>query len=179
MKASVVDLARLSFAYEEIGATAGHLPAGYHHLERTESLAEGRAAFDAAVDALFGWQMHRGAGIELQATATRAAPGVDALLEVGAGPLTVTDACRVVSVRDELDRQGFTYGTLTGSPEAGEAAFDIVLGAAGAVSLEIVAFSRPIGLARLGRPLLPLVLGVATNRYVDALRRAAATVPEG
>jgi uncharacterized protein (UPF0548 family) len=176
MSASVADLARLTFAYDELAGTRGPgpLPPGYHHLHRTEVLGEGPAAFEAAVEGLMTWRMHRGAGLDVDASAPRAAPDVDVLLRFGAGPLSVSEACRVVYLCDEPSRRGFAYGTLNGSPSAGEAAFAVTAAPSGEVALQITAFSRPRGILRLGRPLLPVVLGVTVKRYVDALRQAVA-----
>src|ERR1700712_1966322 len=45
------DLATLSLTYTEVGATAGAMPDGYHHLQRSAAIGSGRARFAEAGDA--------------------------------------------------------------------------------------------------------------------------------
>lgn len=152
--------------YPERGATAGALPPGYHHLRREEVIGRGRAAFDAAAARLFAWDMHRRAGLRVEAPGPPA-EGVVVRLRVG----PITGACRVVYVVDEPDRSGFAYGTLRGHPECGEEFFGVRFDpATGAVSAEIVAFSRPgRWWTRLMAKPAQLVQRYVTDRYVRAL----------
>jgi uncharacterized protein (UPF0548 family) len=84
--------------------------------------------------------------------------------------MTVVAPCRLVYVTDEPSRFGFAYGTLPGHPEKGEEAFHVVLGGDGAVSAEIVAFSRPNDLpTRLAGPVGRAIQVVATRRYLDGI----------
>ncbi len=113
------DLAGLAFTYPDVGATAGELPDGYHHVRAAAQIGTGRARFDAAADAVLRWGMQRGVGMRVDATTVTAAPGTDMLGRLG--PMRVP--CRVVYVVDEPDRRGFAYGTLPGHPETGEELF--------------------------------------------------------
>jgi uncharacterized protein (UPF0548 family) len=156
--------------YPEVGATGGELPPGYRHLRRRVSLGTGRAVFDAAADALFGWHMHAGSVTRVAATAPRAGPDVIVVLTVGAGPLRVHAPCRVVWMADEPRRQGFAYGTLPGHPERGEESFVVEFGEDDAVSFAITAFSRPASLlARMAGPIGGLAQRGMTNRYLRTL----------
>ena len=161
-----------SFTYAEVGATrAAPLPAGYRHVLRDVAIGTGREAFARAADALLTWRMHRHAGLAVDAPAT-AAPGVTAVIRIGAGPVRLSAPCRVVYRIDQPDRQGFAYGTLPGHPESGEEAFVLHLTGGGRVRFRITAFSRPATpLARLGGPLTVLAQEIATQLYLRSMRR--------
>ncbi|MEM1029676.1 MAG: DUF1990 domain-containing protein [Myxococcota bacterium] len=61
--------------------------------------------------------------------------------------------CRVHAVIETTDRYGFAFGTLPGHAEAGEERFLLSRDAHGRVAYDVLAISRPLGLARLGAPL--------------------------
>ncbi|MDI5942405.1 DUF1990 family protein, partial [Micromonospora sp. DH15] len=72
--------------YPHPGATrAGELPAGWRHVRHRVPLPVG--SFDAAGAAVLGWRLHRAAGVRIDATAPRAAPGVTVVSRLGGGPL--------------------------------------------------------------------------------------------
>ena len=132
------------FTYPEVGATREPvMPAGYGYAEREEPIGRGRECFERAAAAVLTWQMHRGAGFRVAASAPRAAEGVEITSFVLLGPVVQRIPCRVVYVVDEPDRQGFAYGTLPGHPEIGEEAFTVRLTRTGAVHANIRAFSGP------------------------------------
>ena len=156
--------------YSEVGATAGELPPGYDHLRRTALLGQGTEAFGRASRALMTWQMHRRAGLTVDADSPIVALGTDVRLGWSAGPLRVKVPCRVVRVLGEPNACGFAYGTLPGHPERGEESFTVRLDPTGAVTLEILAFSRPgLWWSRLGAPASRLVQRRVSTRYLDAL----------
>jgi uncharacterized protein (UPF0548 family) len=161
------DLAGLGFTYPEVGATAGALPEGYHHVRAAAQIGSGRARFEAAADAVLNWGMQRGAGLRVQATTPVAQVGTDVLGRLG--PMSVP--CRVVYVVDEPDRRGFAYGTLPGHPESGEELFSVRRDpATEAVYAEVTAFSRPARWwSRLGRPVTQLAQRVVAQRYLRAV----------
>jgi len=105
-------LALADLTYGEVGATAGTLPAGYHHLRVSRVIGSGSDVFIAAASALLSWQVHVHAGLRVTASAPAASPGAVVLLGLGAGPFRVGAACRVVYTISEPRRQGFAYGTL-------------------------------------------------------------------
>jgi uncharacterized protein (UPF0548 family) len=164
------------YTYAETGATRGDgpLPAGYRHLDRRERLGAGEATFTRAVDALFGWRMHRGAGLAVLAAPPAPAVGEVVVTRLGPPVLGQRIPCRIVYVVDEPRRRGFGYGTLPGHPARGEEAFVVEWADNDDVYLVIRAFSRPATLlARLGGPVTGWVQNIATERYVRALRRLA------
>lgn len=161
------DLAGLEFTYPDVGATAGELPAGYHHVRASAQIGTGRARFDAAADALLRWGMQRGVGMKVDATTVTAAPGTDMLGRLG--PVRVP--CRVVYVVDEPDRRGFAYGTLPGHPESGEELFSVRYDpTSDAVFAAATAFSRPaLWWSRLGAPVSRVAQRVIARRYLRAV----------
>ena len=92
----------------------------------------------------------------------------------GIGRVRLAAPARVVDVVDEVDRAGFTYGTLAGHPEAGEERFAVERRADGTVRLVIEHWSRPARwFTRLAGPLARLAQARATAAYLAAAERAA------
>ncbi|AGB23026.1 hypothetical protein Mycsm_02697 [Mycobacterium sp. JS623] len=161
------DLAALPLTYAEVGATAGPLPAGYHHVQKAAVIGRGRRRFEEAADAGMRWGMLRGAGLRVEATTDVAAVGSDVIVHLG----PVRAPCRVVYVVDEADRRGFAYGTLPGHAESGEERFMVRYDpASDEVRAEVVAFSRHgTWWSRLGSPVTSVIQRVVTDRYLRAL----------
>jgi uncharacterized protein (UPF0548 family) len=161
------DLATMTFTYQHVGATAGELPDGYHHVRKSAVIGNGRPRFDDAAAKVMRWGMLRGAGVRVEASSEVAAVGSEVL--VGFGPLRAP--CRVVYVIDEENRRGFAYGTLPGHPESGEELFAVRHEpSTGDVHAEVVAFSRhATWWSRLGSPITALAQRVITSRYLTAL----------
>jgi uncharacterized protein (UPF0548 family) len=161
------DLATLRLTYDEVGATAGPLPPGYHHLHQSAVVGSGRARYEDAAAAVMRWGMQRGAGLKVTASTDVAEVGT--LLLVRIGPLHVP--CRVVYVLDEPDRRGFAYGTLPGHPESGEELFAVRFDpATDAVHAEITAFSRPrTWWSRLAFPAASIAQRVIGSRYLTGV----------
>ncbi|MET9445518.1 DUF1990 domain-containing protein [Streptomyces sp. NPDC006610] len=132
----------MSFTYEDVGATreAGFCPPGFHSLHVRSRIGEGQDVFRRAADAVRTWEMHRAVGVGIEASADRAAPGVDVTVTLAG---VVKAPCRVVWTVDEHRRAGWAYGTLPGHPECGEEAFLVDRTGDGTVWLTVTAFSRP------------------------------------
>lgn len=163
------------FSYAEVGSTlgasAGELPAGYHHLRESFVIGHGRPAYDAAVARLLEWGVQRGAGLRVSASADRVGDGAVAIVRLGWGPLSVKAPVRVVGVVDEDTRAGFAYGTLPGHPERGEELFLVEVADDGTVTLSVTAFSRAGSwFSRVAGPVGRLVQRQVTRRYGRALR---------
>jgi len=161
------DLAGLPLTYTEIGATAGALPAGYHHVRKSAVIGRGLRRFEEAAAAGMRWGMLRGAGIKVTATTEVAAVGSEVIVHLG----PVQAPCRVVYVVDEPDRRGFAYGTLPGHAESGEELFLVRYDPATEnVIAEVTAFSRhATWWSRLASPVTSLVQRTVTSRYLRAL----------
>jgi uncharacterized protein (UPF0548 family) len=154
-------------SYPEVGATAGDLPAGYHHVRATRSIGHGRSTFDAAAADLLLWRMHERAGVHRIAGPNRVLVGRDMAFRW----LVLRFECRVISITDEPHRRGFTYGTLARHPERGEERFMIDHDpVTDEVTATITAFSRPSSwLIRAAGPFPRLVQARMTRRYLASL----------
>ncbi|MGX9791182.1 DUF1990 domain-containing protein [Mycobacterium sp. MMS18-G62] len=161
------DLAALPLTYSEVGATAGPLPAGYPHVQRSAAIGRGRRRFEDAAEKGMRWGMLRGAGLRVEATTETAAVGSEVIVHLG----PVRAPCRVVYVVDEPDRRGFAYGTLPGHAESGEELFMVRYDpATEEVFAEVTAFSRhATWWSKAAAPVTSLLQTVVTRRYLTAL----------
>ena len=161
------DLADLPLTYAEVGATAGPLPAGYHHVHESAVIGHGRRRFEEAADALMRWGMLRGAGVRVDATTPVAEVGSEVIVRLG----PVRAPCRVVYVLEEPDHRGFAYGTLPGHAETGEELFAVRYDPTDdTVHAEVTAFSRHgTWWSRLAGPVTALVQRIVSKRYVKAV----------
>jgi len=161
------DLAARPLTYTEVGATAGPLPAGYHHVQKSAAIGRGRRRFEEAAEKGIRWGMLRGAGLRVEATSEVAAVGSEVIVHLG----PVRAPCRVVYVVDEPDRRGFAYGTLPGHAESGEERFVVRYDpATDEVCAEVEAFSRhATWWSKLGSPVTSVIQQVVTDRYLRAL----------
>jgi uncharacterized protein (UPF0548 family) len=134
-------------------------------------IGRGDEEFARARKRIMSWEMHRGAGVRVQADG-EVAVGAQARLSIGVGPLLIPARCEVVEVVDTDSEAGFAYGTLPGHPERGEEAFLIRQLENAAVVGSVAAFSRP---ARWGGPLVsPLAQRaqrIVARRYLVAMLR--------
>lgn len=162
------------FTYAAIGATAGDLPAGYHHDRLETDLGPDDAdRFGRATDAVLRWVPQKGAGIAIFPDHQSVTPDLAFVLLLKL-PLVgwATAPARVAYVVDEPDRAGFAYGTLPGHPETGEEAF-LVIREGGRVVFRVIAFSRPrLLLARLGQPVARAVQAHTLRIYLHAMETA-------
>jgi uncharacterized protein (UPF0548 family) len=161
------DLATLALTYPEVGATAGVLPAGYHHVRKSAVIGRGRARFAEAAEKGMRWGMLRGAGVRVEATTDIAEVGSSVIVHLG----PIAAPCRVVYTVEETDRRGFAYGTLPGHAETGEELFLVCYDSAtDEVRAGVRAFSRhATWWSRLGSPVTSLIQRVVTERYLRAL----------
>ncbi|GGI02588.1 DUF1990 family protein [Egicoccus halophilus] len=172
-------LAQAELSYAEVGASRGKLPAGYRHVTRDALVGRGEDAFARVSQGLLSWEMHRRAGLTVDASTPHVTPDATVLLTVGVTGRGLTVPCRVVDVTDEPRRRGFAYGTLPGHVETGEECFEVRHDVDGDVRFRVTAFSRPAGAAmRIVGPLGELALDRMLDRYVWACERLALGVVE-
>jgi uncharacterized protein (UPF0548 family) len=169
------DAEQRPFSYPDPGLTGRPgLPSGYHRLEVQRQVGVGEVGFARATEALFSWEMHRGIGARVEASAPEAAVGVTMVSALGVGPLRLPAPCRVVWAVREPTEAGFAYGTLAGHPVSGEERFVVTLDA-DVVLLRVSAVSRAgTWVTRLGGPVPRVVQRVMARRYAAALARLVA-----
>lgn len=140
-------------------------------LTRGIDLGHGRPTFEEAAERLMTWQVHRDAGLRVQADHERAVPGARVVLRIRLGPLLVTAPCLVIGVVAEETERGFSYETLPGHPEDGVEHLRVSLTEDGTVRAVVSAESRPASLlARAGGPVTTALQRRHTDRYLRALR---------
>ncbi|WZH38035.1 MAG: DUF1990 domain-containing protein [Microbacterium enclense] len=156
--------------YDEVGATAGEMPAGYHHVRGRRMIGHGRRDFERAADALLAGEAQRRAGARIEMSETPLRAGSRVTMRLGLGILSFRIPCLVVWAERSETTAGFAYGTLPGHPERGEERFTVTLRPSGEVVFEVAAFSRPgRWFTRVGAPLGRLVQAWMTRRYLRAL----------
>ncbi|SFS17115.1 Uncharacterized protein, UPF0548 family [Microbacterium sp. cf046] len=161
--------------YPEVGATAGVLPPGYHHLRVERVIGHGREAFEQAADDLLTGAVQRRAGATVHLSEVPLRQGTQVQMRLRVGPLRFNIPCVVVWAERTADSCGFAYGTLPGHPERGEERFEVRLTPSGEVTFRIVAFSAPARwFTRLGGPVARLVQTKTTDRYLQALDQTTA-----
>jgi uncharacterized protein (UPF0548 family) len=174
----LADVQNAEPTYDEVGATlTGTLPAGYRHDRWSVPLGAGAQAFDRGVLGLQRWEGHRNAGITVHHEGTVPVEGNTVALVIPVGPLALTVPNRIVVAVHEPRRFAIVYGTLPGHGEQGEEAFVVNRHDDDTVTFDIVAFSRPVGAARLGTPAVRLLQVRATNRYLSGLQRFVKGAP--
>ncbi len=156
------------FSYPEVGASRpGDVERveGYTIDHQRIKLGVGENTFERAADALRKWKHFCLGWVRIVPpdTAVEARATVAVLAKLF--PLWSLNACRIVYVIDEnvpamnaddgssVKRFGFAYGTLRDHAERGEERFMIELQEDDSVWYEILAFSQPNLLAKLGYPL--------------------------
>jgi uncharacterized protein (UPF0548 family) len=152
--------------YTEVGATAGEMPPGYHHVRARRVVGHGRADFGRAADALLAGEAQRRAGARVTLSETPMRTGTRVTMRLGVFRIP----CLVVWAERTDTVAGFAYGTLPGHPERGEERFTLTLRPTGEVVFDIAAFSAPgRWFTRVGAPLGRLVQAWMTRRYLRAL----------
>jgi uncharacterized protein (UPF0548 family) len=161
--------------YDEVGQTRSpNLPAGYRHDRLSLLVGRHELAWERACDAIRTWRAHTNAGITITPVDAPIAKGVTVMASRRFGPATLLAPCRIVYRTDEPSRFGFAYGTLVGHPEQGEEAFHVVRHDDGAVTAEIIAFSRPYDLStRLAGPVAREIQKLVTRRYLQGIKTYA------
>lgn len=175
MAVDLLDASRIArlraqeLTYPRVGRPPTVPPPGYAAFSHTRRLAPG-VEFAVAADALLSWQVQARSGLQVRASSLRVELNAVVVLRLGVGPLAFTIPCRIVSIVDDPDEQGFSYGTLPGHPESGEESFVLRRNTDGTVDMTVSAFSRPASrLARLGGPATTAAQRFMTGRYLRTL----------
>lgn len=141
----------------------------WHVMVQTKVIGAGEADFRRAAQRVASWEMHRGAGVRVEAGG-EVAEGAEVAMGIGTWPLRIAAECQVVAVVDEAREFGFAYGTLERHPERGEEAFLVRWRADDAVVGSVGAFSRPAKwYSKAGGPVTSAVQSLAVRRYLGAM----------
>jgi uncharacterized protein (UPF0548 family) len=169
------DLSAAPLTYDGEGLTRERTsPPGYRITDRHIAVGVGEDAFRRLAEGLMGWELHRLAGLRVDARTPVAAEGVNVAPGFGIGPLRLSAPCRVVWTERTSTRTGFGYGTLPGHPESGEEGFVASLEENGLVVFDLFAFSRHSNwFYRAGGPVAEAAQRLVTRRYVAAAKALA------
>ncbi len=115
--------------------------ATWEGFSRAVEVGSGAPVAQAVTAALFSWELHRRAGLEVTGDPVRM--GARAELRWRFGPVRIPAPVQVIEVLGEPDRIGFTYRALPGHPEEGEETFLVEVDAQGRVWFRVSARSRP------------------------------------
>jgi len=161
--------ARLRGLSVPLARGAVYLAGPWHVMVRTRVIGAGELDYRLASERVRSWQMHRDAGVNVEAD-SEVAEGVDVRMGIGAGPLRIAAECRVVSVVDEARESGFAYGTLARHPECGEEAFLVRWREDNTVVGAVAAFSQPAQwYTKAGGPVAHATQTLAARRYLAAM----------
>jgi uncharacterized protein (UPF0548 family) len=175
----VSEQANHSFSYAAVGEIAGIHPAGYTVDHTRMQLGEGKELFTAAKAAIRRWDQFHFSWLEAGPAETPIQVGEVVAVMAHSLDLWWLNACRIVSVIDEMgpvSRFGFSYGTLPDHAASGEERFLVEWHEAdNSVWYDILAFSRPRHfLARLGYPMFRRIQKKFAHDSVAAMKNAAA-----
>ena len=155
----LLEQAKLDFTYSAVGATGGTPPAGYVIDHTRIKLGEGEQVYEAAKGALRRWDQFHLGWLEAAPKETPIQKGEVVAIAAHAIGLWWLNACRIISVVDEVgavSQFGFAYGTLPCHAGTGEERFLVQWDQSdNSVWYDILAFSRPNHfLTRLGYPMV-------------------------
>jgi len=169
--------AMLGPTYHEIGLTRnGNYPASGYHVHQVERcLGRGVETFAQAASAVRDWKNFSMGWITLHPAVPAIVENADLIVCAHHAMIWSINACRIIYVIDEHDREskrfGFGYGTLPVHSEQGEERFLLRWDAkSDQVIYEITAFSRPNSLlVRLGWPVAVLIQNQFRLESITAL----------
>ena len=146
-----------TFSYAEVGETrGGELGARYKGFTVDNNrirLGMGRDTFQSGSSAVHDWKMFQLGWIDLFPRKAPIATGQTVASRIHHLGFWSLNACRVVYTIEDPRRFGFAYGTLEDHAECGEERFIVEWQPDDSVWFQILAFSKPRSLARMGAPL--------------------------
>jgi uncharacterized protein (UPF0548 family) len=181
IRAFVTAQQQSSFSYSPVGITrSASAAAGYTVDHNRVQLGSGAQCFDAAVRAIRQWKMFDLEWVRLFSDETRIEAGETVAVVVNHLRFWSMNACRIVYVIEDhakLARYGFAYGTLAEHAERGEERFIVEWNQEDdTVWYDLLAFSKPGPMARLGYPLARQLQKRFARDSKDAMKRAVKKV---
>ena len=149
--------AERAFTYSAVGATRSMTqpPAGFVMDHTRVQIGQGQEVFERAKAALHTWAQFRLGWVEARSNDEVIHPGNHVAVMTHQSGLWWLSACRVIYVIDDKNevvvKYGYAYGTLPDHPAIGEERFQVEWNPTdGGVWYDILAFSRPRGVMKLG-----------------------------
>ena len=154
IRAFVTAQQQSDYSYTPLGITRdSSASTGYTVDHNRVQLGSGAQCFDAAVRAIRQWKMFDLGWVQLFSDRTPIEKGSTVAVVVRHLGFWSMNACRIVYVVEEHEKFGFAYGTLAEHAERGEERFMVERNHDDdSVWYDLLAFSKPGPLARLGYP---------------------------
>lgn len=111
-----------TLTYTEVGATAGELPARYHHVRMTRVIGHGRERFERASDDLFAGLVQRRAGARIRLSDVPLREGTRVRMLVSVGPLAFRIPASSSGRNAPRPRPASRTAPSPGTPSAGRSA---------------------------------------------------------
>ena len=176
IRAFIAAQQRSSYSYSPVGVTRDAAAPGYTIDHNRMQLGSGARCFDAAVEAIREWKMFDLGWLHLFSNATPIAAGATVAVVVNHLGFWSMNACRIVYVIEDAGKFGFAYGTLAEHAERGEERFVVERNNENdSVWYDILAFSKPGPMARLGYPFSRRLQKRFAHDSKQAMKRAVAT----
>ena len=168
------------YSYSPLGVTRDSSASSDYTVDHNRvQLGSGAQCFDAAVRAIRQWKMFDLGWVELFSDRTPIEKGSTVAVVVRHLGFWSMNACRIVYVVEEhgrLERYGFAYGTLAEHAERGEERFMVEWDHNDdGVWYDLLAFSKPGAMARLGYPYTRRMQKKFAQDSKQAMQRAVVT----
>jgi len=168
------------YSYSPLGVTRDSSASSDYTVDHNRvQLGSGAQCFDAAVRAIRQWKMFDLGWVELFSDRTPIEKGSTVAVVVRHLGFWSMNACRIVYVVEEhgrLERYGFAYGTLAEHAERGEERFMVEWDHDDdGVWYDLLAFSKPGAMARLGYPYTRRMQKKFAQDSKQAMQRAVVT----
>jgi len=168
------------YSYSPLGVTRDSSASSDYTVDHNRvQLGSGAQCFDAAVRAIRQWKMFDLGWVELFSDRTPIEKGSTVAVVVRHLGFWSMNACRIVYVVEEhgrLERYGFAYGTLAEHAERGEERFMVEWdNNDDGVWYDLLAFSKPGAMARLGYPYTRRMQKKFAQDSKQAMQRAIVT----
>jgi uncharacterized protein (UPF0548 family) len=167
-----------TFSYAEVGETRDadleNRYKGFTVDNNRIRLGAGPDIFHSAGSAVRDWKMFKLGWVDLFPRRAPIVTGQTVASRIHHFGFWSLNACRVVYTIEEPRRFGFAYGTLQDHAECGEERFSVEWRPDDSVWFQILAFSKPRSLARLGAPLARALQKQFARDALSALRGPSA-----
>ncbi len=175
IRAFIAAQQRSSYSYYPLEITRNGSGTGYTIDHNRVELGSGARCFDAAVAAIRQWKMFDLGWVQLFSNQTPIEAGATVAVVVNHLGFWSMNACRIVYVIEDQARFGFAYGTLAEHAERGEERFMVERNEDDdSVWYDLLAFSQPGPMARLGYPLARQLQKRFAHDSKQAMKRAVA-----
>lgn len=164
------------FSYQEVGASAGIFPPGYHQHHNRFYLGEGATCWQLAKTAIDQWQPFNNGWASVFPVAAPIEVDNSVVVCFRIFGVWWENVCRIVYVLNTNSTYGFAYGTLPGHVGRGEEYFGVERDEDGKCWFVLKAYSQP---DYWGARLFPRFLRWQQGRFVRAAAKSMQLACQG